>query len=127
MKRFCLSVLSVIIVLAVVGNPAFAASNHSASAKTKVTASAVIVPAQVSEVGFLISGIVKEVPVKEGDPVKGGQTLMVLDTPNLQFGVEEAQANLRAVQAQADIRSNEIIKKYRIIYRRTTILLEKLR
>ena len=71
-----------------------------------------IVPAQVSELGFLISGIAREVPIKEGDSVKAGQTLIVLDTPDLQFAVTEAQAALRYAQAQEEIRRNEIIKKY---------------
>src|ERR1043165_7279580 len=67
-----------------------------ASAGKTVTASAVVVPTQTFELGFLISGIAKDVPVKEGDSVKAGQTLIVLDTPDLQFAVAEAQAALRA-------------------------------
>src|SRR5512138_3233989 len=99
----------------------------SVSAQNTVTASAVVVPAQVSELGFVISGIAKDVPVKEGDTVKAGQTLMVLDTPDLQFAVTEAQAGLRAAQAQVDLRQNEIRKKYIIYYGRTFITLKKLR
>jgi HlyD family secretion protein len=108
-------------------NPVFAVPKNNVSAQKTVTASAVIVPAQVSELGFLISGIATDIPVKEGDTIKAGQTLMVLDTPDLQFGVTEAQASLRAAQAQAEIRRNEIIKKYLIIYRRQSIVLKKLR
>src|SRR5574341_1603741 len=117
MKRFCWSVFSVTIILALLVVPVLAAPNHPASAQRTVTASAVIVPAQISQLGFLISGIAKEVPVKEGDSVKTGQTLIVLDTPNLQFAATEAQAALRSAQAQAEIRSNEILKKY-IFYSR---------
>jgi RND family efflux transporter MFP subunit len=127
MKRFCWSALSMIAIFTVLANPVLAAPNPSVSAQKVVTASAVLVPEQVSELGFLISGIAKEVPVKEGDSVKAGQTLIVLDTPNLEFAVTEAQASLRGAQAQAEIRSNEIIKKYLIIYRRRGIVLEKLR
>lgn len=127
MNRFCWSALSMITILTVLANPVPAAPNQDVPAQQTVTASAVIVPAQVSELGFLISGIAKEVPVKEGDSVKAGQTLIVLDTPNLEFAVTESQAALRSAQAQAEIRSNEIIKRYLIIYRRTTILLKKLR
>jgi len=116
-----------IAIFTVLANPVLAAPNPSVSAQKVVTASAVLVPEQVSELGFLISGIAKEVPVKEGDSVKAGQTLIVLDTPNLEFAVTEAQASLRGAQAQAEIRSNEIIKKYLIIYRRRGIVLEKLR
>ena len=117
MKRFYWSVFSVIVILAVSVNPVFAAPKNNVSAQKTVTASAVIVPAQVSELGFLISGIAREIPVKEGDTVKAGQTLMVLDTPDLQFAVTAAEADLRAAQAEEEIRRNEIIKKYMINYR----------
>ena len=127
MKRFDWSVLTAIVVLVVSANPVFAASKNTVSAQKTVTASAVIVPAQVAEMGFVISGIAKEIPVKEGDTIQAGQTLMVLDTPDLQFAVTEAQAGLRAAQAEAQIRSNEIIKKYIVIYRRQSVTLEKLR
>jgi len=110
-----------IVILVVLVSPVFAASSHIDSASKTVTASAVIVPAQVSQLGFLISGIAREVPVKEGDPVKAGQTLIVLDTPNLEFAVAEAQAALRAAQAQAEIRSNEGQKKYVINIVRFTV------
>jgi RND family efflux transporter MFP subunit len=109
------------VILAVLGNPVLAAPDRSASAQRTVTASAVIVPAQVSELGFLIPGIAREVPVKEGDSVTAGQTLVVLDTPNLEFAVTESQAALRYAQAQAEIRSNEIIKKIKINYNTLTV------
>jgi HlyD family secretion protein len=125
MKRVYGSVLSVIVILSALANPAFAASENNVLTQKTVTASAVIVPAQTSDMGFLISGIVKDVPVKEGDVVKAGQTLVILDTHNLEFAVNEAQAGLRAAQAQAEIKSNEIIKKYKINY--STFTVKKLR
>jgi len=135
MKQFYRSVFSAIVILAVATpalacaasvNPVFAAPGNNVSAQKTVTASAVIVPAQVSELGFLISGIARDIPVKEGDTVKSGQTLMVLETPDLQFAVAEAQASLRAAQAEVEIRRNEIIKKYLIIYRRQSTVLKRL-
>jgi RND family efflux transporter MFP subunit len=87
-------------------------ANRTASAQASVTASAVIVPARVAQLGFLISGIAREVPVKEGDRVKAGQPLIVLDTPDLEFAVVEAQAALRSVQSYADL------QKYRRIENR---------
>jgi RND family efflux transporter MFP subunit len=116
MKRFSWSVFSVIVILVISANPVFAAPGNNVSAQKTVTASAVVVPAQVSEMGLLISGIARDIPVKEGDTVKAGQTLLVLDTPALQYAVTEAEAGVRAAQAQADIRSNEIIKKYLIYF-----------
>jgi RND family efflux transporter MFP subunit len=73
------------------------------SVQKPVIASAMIVPAHVAQLGFLISGIAREVPVKEGEWVKAGQTLIVLDTPDLEFAVIEAQAALRSAQAYADL------------------------
>jgi RND family efflux transporter MFP subunit len=119
MKRFCWSVFSVIVILTISVNPVFAASKNNVSTQKTVTASAVIVPAQVSELGFLISGIARAIPVKEGDLVQAGQTLVVLDTPDLQFAVAEAEANLRGAQAQVEIRRNEVIKKIEVSIRRS--------
>jgi HlyD family secretion protein len=110
-----------ITILMVLVKPVLAAPSPIGSAQKTVTASAVIVPAQVSELGFLISGIAKEVPVKEGDSVKAGQTLIVLDKPDLEFAVTGAQAALRSAQADAEIRSNEIIKIYIINYKKFTV------
>lgn len=78
-----------------------------------VTASAVIVPAQVSELAFLISAIAKDVPVSEGDSVTAGQTLIALDTPDLQYAVVEAQAALHSVQAYADLQKYQKVKHQR--------------
>jgi RND family efflux transporter MFP subunit len=99
---------SVLLVILLV-NPAFPVlaygASHPDSAQRVVIASAVLVPARISELGFLISGIAREVPVKEGDSVTTGQTLIVLDTPDLEFAVTEAQAALRAAQAEATVQS----------------------
>jgi HlyD family secretion protein len=127
MKRFYWSVFSMIMILTVSVSPVSAAPKNNLFAQKTVTASAVIVPAQVSDLGFLISGIARDIPFKEGDSVQAGQTLMVLDTPDLQFAVSEAQAGLRVARAEEEIRMNEIIKKYVVIYRRQSIVLEKLR
>jgi multidrug efflux system membrane fusion protein len=87
-------------------------ADQAIPAQETVTASAVIVPAQVAQLGFLISGIAKEVPVKEGDSIKAGQTLLVLDTPDLEFAVIEAEAALRSAQSYADL------QKYRRVENR---------
>ncbi len=50
---------------------------------------------------FVIGAPVKEVDVKAGDQVKAGQTLVVLDTPELSYAVVSAQAELKAAQANA--------------------------
>ena len=83
------------------------------SVQKTVSASAVIVPAHAAQLGLLISGIAKEVPAKEGDLVNAGQTLIVLDTPDLEFAVIEAQAALRSAQAYADLQKYRRIKNRR--------------
>jgi membrane fusion protein, multidrug efflux system len=88
-------------------------TNPPKSVQKTVTASAVIVPEHVTRLGFLISGIAKEVPVKEGDLVNAGQTLLVLDTPDLQFAVTEAQAALRSAQSYADLQKYRRVKNRR--------------
>jgi len=68
-----------------------------------VSASANVVPAQTSQMGFLISAPVKEVDVKEGDQVKAGQTLIVLDTPDLSLSVTAAKDAIRTAQDEVDM------------------------
>lgn len=83
------------------------------AADESVTASAVIVPAQISELGFTISGLVKEIPVKQGDSVVAGQTLMILDAPDLQYAVVEAEAALHSAQSYADLQKYQKVKVQR--------------
>jgi RND family efflux transporter MFP subunit len=66
-----------------------------------VTASANVVPLDKSELSFVISGPIKEVDVAEGDRVKAGQTLVVVDTPDLAFAVTGAEAALRSAKDYA--------------------------
>jgi RND family efflux transporter MFP subunit len=87
--------------------------SRAIAADAAVTASAVVVPAQVSELGFVISGIAGQVAVREGDSVTAGQTLMVLDTPDLRFAVTEAQAALHSVQAYAELQKYQKVKAKR--------------
>lgn len=68
-----------------------------------VTASAVVVPVQSSQMSFLISAPVKEIDVREGDQVKAGQTLIVLDTPDLEYDVTGAKAALQSAQVNAQL------------------------
>lgn len=112
-------------ILALSISPALAAPRDKDFVQNTVTASAVIVPAQVSELGFVISGIARDIPVQEGDTVEAGETLIVLNTPDLEFAVAESQAGLRAAQADAEIRSNDVIRKFIINYR--TFSVDKLK
>jgi RND family efflux transporter MFP subunit len=92
----------------------FAAPPRRASAQDDgVTASAVFVPTQISRLGFVTSGLVKEALVKEGDSVKAGDALVVLDAPDLQFAVTAAQAALRSAQINAELQRYGRVKERR--------------
>ncbi|HLE91275.1 MAG TPA: efflux RND transporter periplasmic adaptor subunit [Anaerolineales bacterium] len=108
MRRFYWStLLSLTAILAILVNPVFAAQEGT------VVASAVIVPAQVAELGFITSALIKEITVKEGEQVRAGQTLAVLDTPELQFAVIAAEAALRSAQGEEKVQSYRRVKDRR--------------
>ena len=71
-----------------------------------------VVPGQVTHLGFLTSAIVKEVSVKEGDRVKKDQPLAVLSTPDLEYNLVAAQEAFRSAQANAEIQR---YKRVRVI------------
>ena len=107
-KRFYGStLLSLTAILVLVVNPAFAAQEQT------VTASAVVVPAQVSKPAFLASALVKEVAVQEGDEVKAGQTLIVLNTPEAEYNVLAAEAALRSALGEEKVQSYRRVKDRR--------------
>ena len=116
-RTYWLRLITSSLLMIILVNPvstAFASDvKYPVSAQTSVTASAVVVPAQVSQLGFLISALAREVPVKEGDLVNTGQTLIVLDTPDLEFAVTEAQAALHSAQAYADLQKYRRVKDRR--------------
>ena len=98
MKRlYWTALLSLATILAMIATPAFAAQNGS------VVASAVVVPAQTSRLSFLTSAPVKEITVTEGEQVTAGQTLAVLDTPELEYQAIAAQEAFRSAQAYAEL------------------------
>lgn len=75
-----------------------------------VKASAVVVPAQKSSLSFVISGLVKEVAVKEGDRVEAGQALIALDMAEQEFAVVAAEAALYSAEVDATLQ--RIRRKY---------------
>ena len=108
MRRFYWStLLSLIAIFAILVNPVFAAQQGT------VVASAVTVPAQVTEMGFITSALIKEITVKEGEQVQAGQTLAVLDTPELQFAVVAAEAALRSALGEEKVQSYRRVKDRR--------------
>jgi len=73
------------------------------SEPNQVRASAVVVPVQQVRLSFVISGIVENVAVKEGDQVQTGQTLVKLDTTALEYDLISAQAALTSAEIDAQL------------------------
>ena len=111
--RLISSSLLVIILINPVSAVFASGVNHPVSLQNTVTASAVVVPAQVADLGFLMSAIAREIPVREGDAVKAGQPLVILDAPDLQFAVIEAEAALRSAQSYADLQKYKKVENRR--------------
>jgi len=72
-----------------------------------VVASAVAEPVQVSELSFTINALVKEIPVAEGDVVTAGKTLMVLNTPDLEYAVISAEEDYKSKVLEAQLQKAE--------------------
>jgi len=71
------------------------------SASSQVKASAVVVPAQESRLSFVISGVVEDITVAEGDQVQAGQAVVKLDTSELEYDVISAEAALTVAKFDA--------------------------
>lgn len=72
-----------------------------------VIASAKIEPAHVSDLGFTISALVREVSVQKGDRVHAGDALIVLNTPDLEYAVVSAEADFNARSQAAQLQKAE--------------------
>ena len=81
--------------------PNISLDSPDTSAPSQVKAAAVVVPAQESHLSFIISGLVTDLPVAEGDQVQAGQTLAQLDTSELEYDVISAEAALTVAKFDA--------------------------
>jgi RND family efflux transporter MFP subunit len=70
-------------------------------ASTELTASGYVIPQRVSQVSPKVGGRVTEVKIKQGDAVKKGDVLMLLDPVDLDAQIAAARA--RVARAQADV------------------------
>ena len=108
MKKFYGSaLLGLILLLNCVTIPVSAAQNGT------VTASAVVAPAQTFRLSFLTSALIKEITVQEGDHVTAGQTVAVLNTPDLEYNVTAAQEAFRSAQTNADLQRHAKVRDFR--------------
>lgn len=115
MKRLVWPILLTILLAACSGNPAATAvpvvstvaESVAVSDPDVVTASAKVLPARVSELGFTISAVVKEISVREGEQIQAGQPLIVLDTPDLEFAVIAAKQDYASKSLAAELQKTE--------------------
>ena len=115
MKRSIWPILLTIILTACGGNPTPVAAPAAAttaepivvSDPNLVIASAKVLPVQVSELGFTISALVKEIAVNEGEQVQAGQPLIILDTPELEFAVIAAEQDYNSKSIAAELQKAE--------------------
>jgi RND family efflux transporter MFP subunit len=77
--------------------PTVALVSDSTQARN-VQASAEVVPARETRLSFIISGPVKDVTVVEGSTVEAGQVLATLNSPDLEYGVLQAEAAVRMAE-----------------------------
>lgn len=75
-----------------------------------VVASAEVEPAQIVNLGFTISALVKEISINEGDLVEAGQPLIVLDTPDLEFAAISAEEDFNARALAAELQRQDKVK-----------------
>ncbi len=73
---------------------------HHGKFQVKITATGVVEPNFEVEVKSKASGEVLQFPFEEGDPVKKGQLLLVLDKSDEERNVDRAQAELDSTMAQ---------------------------
>jgi multidrug resistance efflux pump len=80
--------------------PAGAHAPALAQASDTVSTSVRVQPERSSDLGFLISAPVRQVLVHEGEAVEAGQSIVLLDTPQLELEVTAAEQGL--VSARQD-------------------------
>ncbi|HEY8530784.1 MAG TPA: efflux RND transporter periplasmic adaptor subunit, partial [Limnochorda sp.] len=64
-------------------------------------------PLEQADVVARVSGIVAELPVREGDQVAAGDLILALDPSDLRLNLQQAQASLRAAQAELAALANQ--------------------
>lgn len=75
-----------------------AAVSGGTASSGSVSASGEVVPASKASLSFPLTGIVNDVRVRAGDKVSAGQILARLDTSILEAQVQQADADVRAMQ-----------------------------
>lgn len=75
---------------------------------THITTDNAQIQGHISPISAKVSGIVEKVLVEDGDYVKAGQPLIILETKDLQLVVQQAEANLKIAQAKLQIATKTV-------------------
>lgn len=75
---------------------------HRGTLTATVSATGSISPLREAQLAFNTTGALTKLNVKQGDQVRAGQVLAMLDTRELQLQLEQAEANLASMQAKLD-------------------------
>ena len=119
MRIFCISFTALVLILATTSCVPGATATPllpvvldttGVAITNSVKASAAVVPMQESHLSFVVPGLVKEVTVREGEQIQAGQTLVMLDMTELEFGVVAAEAALTS--AEIDAALQRVRQKY---------------
>ena len=78
---------------------------QAAAPLATVSASVRIVPADMADLAFVVSGPVKRVIAREGQAVRLGDPLIELDAPELGYATTAAQEAVKSAQADESIQS----------------------
>lgn len=102
-QKFVLVVLALtalcLLVIACGGAPTPTPTPAVSIAEAAVTAKGEVVPEKFARLAFTVGGTVSQIPVQEGQQVKAGNTLALLDTTDLQLQIKTAQDALDLAQA----------------------------
>ena len=83
--------------------PNITLDNGNTSSTNRVKASGVVVPARETHLSFVLSGVIENVTVVEGEQVQAGQALAKLDTSELEYDVISAEAAISVAEFDAKI------------------------
>lgn len=74
-----------------------------AQASVKLTSSGYVIAQNASDVGPVVAGRIKRIDIKEGDLVKQGQVIAVLDNADRKAALTSARSQISSAQARADV------------------------
>lgn len=81
---------------------------------TRVSANGVIIPIDRVEIKSKASGRIDEMPVEEGDFVKKGELICLLDQTDVQAEVDQAKANLEIAEVELSQSENSFKRQQKI-------------